>query len=1089
MFGFYKRKIGVRYVLATTLLIAAIIFVVSWTVGSQVDRLAEQNAKTVAKETAYHYTNIIKSELAAALHEAEVIADVFESAANVEGFRLTRRKANMILKYLIENRPRFLGIFLAFEPDAFDGKDARFSGEYGHDETGRFIPHWSRDDKGEGVLEPLTGYTEEGLGDYYLRPKKHLRKSITEPGLYPLRGKDVQVTSLTAPILDKQRKFIGIAGIHLALEVLQPLAGDIKIEGFEDAYVHFFSPDGLVITSSNSAYYGKRVEDVTNSPDFIENVRKNKEFLMTRSSGTLGGKTVITYGVPAKIGATDKQWIITVNVPKEVLTARAEEVITLIVNIGIAAILVAIFIMYFLTARGIVRPLRKAVGLSSLLTAGNLAARVEVHNAEDEIGQLLTAMNDMADRHQKIIQEVSTEFGKLADGDMRARITEEFTGDFSEIKQAANEMAEKLQAVIGEAPKMLEQLSNGNLSARSKSNFTGDFAKINNAANETAANLQMLIGETCEVLGMLSMGNMTARIAGNFPGDFAEIKRATNIMAKDFYSVIGETSKTLAQLSGGKLDIRIHSEFAGDFGELRNALESTARQLMEATRQNVTETWLKTGQMELNECMSGEQDIVHLAENIINIIVPWLEAQIGAFYVQEETGKEAACLRMIASYAFVRRKNLANRFVLGDGVPGQAALEQKIIIISEMPDDHIYTGSGKSAPYTILAVPFLYEGILKGVIEIASVNDFPPVQLDFLEQVMPSIGIAVNSAQSRAKMQKLLQQSQTQAEELQSQQHSLQKVNEQLRKQQGELQSQAEELQAREEELRQSNEELRERTEALEHQQKEIHDKNRELEKSQAAIKAKAKEVELASKYKSEFFANMSHELRTPLNSLLILARLLADNKENTLTEKQIKWARTIYSAGSDLLALINDILDLSKMEAGKIEVHPGDLLLSDVVASLEEKFRHIAEEKKVSFDITLADELPGRLHTDSQRLIQIINNLLSNAFKFTSKGGVRLDILPASPDKNLSGSDLNSAIAFSVSDSGIGIPPAKQKGIFEVFQQADGTTSRRYGGTGLGLSISRRLAQLLGGEIQLHSEAGKGSTFTLYLPEKIVNC
>ncbi|EDN68471.1 Response regulator receiver protein [Beggiatoa sp. PS] len=389
-----------------------------------------------------------------------------------------------------------------------------------------------------------------------------------------------------------------------------------------------------------------------------------------------------------------------------------------------------------------------------------------------------------------------------------------------------------------------------------------------------------------------------------------------------------------------------------------------------------------------------------------------------------------------------------------------------------------------------MIIPFLHENIIKGVIVLGSLEMLTPIQQEFIHQIMPSIGIAVNSVEARTKMQQLLQKTQVQAEELQSQQAELQHSNEELQSQSEELQSQTEELQSQTEELRQTNDELEERTQDLERQKNDVREKNLALEKTQQAIEAKANELELASRYKSEFLANMSHELRTPLNSLLILSQLLTNNKQGNLTDKQLEYAQTIHSAGSDLLKLINDILDLSKVEAGKIEIHLEEISLTDFIEIIKQKFCHVAENKELAFDITVANDVPATLNTDEQRLNQIINNLLSNAFKFTHQGGIEI-IVQSITEKSLQApvstsliTDLQKGalIAFSVSDTGIGIPKDKQQVIFEAFQQADGTTSRRYGGTGLGLSISRQLARLLGGDLQLHSEEGKGSTFTLYL-------
>ena len=503
-----------------------------------------------------------------------------------------------------------------------------------------------------------------------------------------------------------------------------------------------------------------------------------------------------------------------------------------------------------------------------------------------------------------------------------------------------------------------------------------------------------------------------------------------------------------------------------------------------------------------------------MAKKTIDLLTTYVNAQVGLFYLVSHSDPKQPVLQELASYAYTHHDNPPNQFQFGEGLIGQAALEQKMLSCSHTPEEYTYitrSGLSQTIPRHVFIFPFLYDNTVKGVIEIGFSEMLTDSQRAFLEQAMPNIGIAVNLAESRTRMQALLEQSQrqteelqTQSEELQAQQEEMQQINDQLQMQREEveqkqealqhrneelqsqseeLQSQSEELQTQQEELKQTNEELEERTEELERQKEAIQHKNIaleqtqvEMEKAKAAIEIKAKELELASQYKSEFLANMSHELRTPLNSLLILSQLLANNKQGNLTEKQVEYAQTIQSAGSDLLILINDILDLSKVEAGKMELNIEKLLLSDLVESLAHKFAPLAQEKGLAFHIQMADNLPEVLHTDVQRLKQILTNLLSNAFKFTNQGEVRLSITQEAKD----------LIAISITDTGIGIPSDKQQVIFEAFQQVDGTTSRRYGGTGLGLSISRQLARLIGGEITLNSQAGSGSTFTLSLPETL---
>ena len=526
--------------------------------------------------------------------------------------------------------------------------------------------------------------------------------------------------------------------------------------------------------------------------------------------------------------------------------------------------------------------------------------------------------------------------------------------------------------------------------------------------------------------------------------------------------------------------------------QLGLALSEMTHTLREVTAKNAVQDWFKTGQTQLHDQVSGDLTLIDLAHNVVSFITLYLEGQIGICYLVEQTAEslnQRFSLKQIASYAYTRRKNLSDEFEFSEGLIERAAKGQESVLLT------IDAGLGEEMPRHLLMIPFLYENVVKGVMVLGSSKSLTEIQQEFLNQVMPSIGIAVNSVESRTKLQELLTETQSQAEKLQSQkgklQHQteeLQHQKEELQSQTEELQSQTEELQTQQEELRQTNDELEERTRELERQRENIRQKNQALEKSQQAIQAKADDLELASKYKSEFLANMSHELRTPLNSLLILAQLLADNKPGNLSDKQMEYARTIHSAGSDLLTLINEILDLSKVEAGKMEVRIEAVLLSDLVETVEHKFRHIAEEKSLAFHFTMADDLPPKLNTDVQRLHQIINNLLSNAFKFTTQGEIKLTMQRPRDSETVSNLGLDSAtsIAISVTDTGIGIPKDKQKVIFEAFQQVDGTTSRRFGGTGLGLSISRQLARLLGGDIRLSGEEGYGSTFTLYLPENI---
>ncbi|MCP4698943.1 MAG: response regulator [Gammaproteobacteria bacterium] len=665
--------------------------------------------------------------------------------------------------------------------------------------------------------------------------------------------------------------------------------------------------------------------------------------------------------------------------------------------------------------------------------------------------------------------------------------------DRDELRQlfhAIQSMVASLAPLIEDIVQVSQGLAKGDLQVRPKAEYKGNFIRIKKALNSTLAGLRLVIADIVQVSQGLAKGSLQVAPKTEYHGDFVLIKDALESTSASLCYVIEDIVQASQGLANGKQHIISKDKYRGDFVRIKDALEAAGGKLADTTAKTYKQDWLKTGQTQLNEQMSGKQDIVTLAKNIIVFLSTYLGAKVGIFYLAKQNGERNPRLKMISSYAYVRRKGFVNEFELGEGLVGQAGLERQSITVNEVPDDYIriQSGLGHAVPKNIAVVPFLYENTLAGVVELGFLQELTELQLEFLNQVMPTIGITVNTTEAHTKMQELLLQSQAQAEKLQAQSQEMRDQQEKLQQTNEELQSQSEELQIQQEELRQTNEELQERTRDLEKEREAIRIKNRELEKTQAAIQAKAEELELASKYKSEFLANMSHELRTPLNSLLILAQLLANNKENNLTEKQLECAHTIHSAGADLLTLINEILDLSKVEAGKVEIHPENLAFADLACSLEEKFRYVAEEKSLSFAINMAPDLPAALYTDPMRLVQIINNLLSNAFKFTAQGGVTLEIRHPHKDENLSQSELDPArsIAFSVSDTGIGIPADKQKIIFKAFQQVDGTTSRSYGGTGLGLSISRQLALLMGGEIHLYSEEGKGSCFTVYLAERV---
>jgi CheY-like chemotaxis protein len=565
------------------------------------------------------------------------------------------------------------------------------------------------------------------------------------------------------------------------------------------------------------------------------------------------------------------------------------------------------------------------------------------------------------------------------------------------------------------------------------------------------------------------------------------------LLSRTISKPLKEVSEATERIAGGDLSTKLpESNRQDEVGILTRTFNQMMVNLRETTQQNDQQTWLKTNLAEVGQQLQGQRDLETVSRLILSNLAPLVGAQQGVFYGMQSI-EEQPVLKMLSSYAYQERRHLSNEFRLGEGLVGQCALEKQRILLTDVPDDYIriHSGLGSALPLNILVLPILFEHQVTGVLELASFQRFSELHLTLLDEISKAIGVALNTIVADMRTQQLLEESQTLTEELQVQQEELQESNQRLQEQAKALEEsefllkeQQEELKQTNEELQQLNQELEEKAELLAVQKREVEQKNLEIERARLELEEKAAQLALSSKYKSEFLANMSHELRTPLNSLLILARLLADNNDGNLTDKQIEYSRTIYSSGNDLLELINDILDLAKIESGTVSLELDTLSLSELQLSLERTFRQVAQSKDLSFTIDLSPDLPDSITTDIKRLQQVLKNLLSNAFKFTDQGGVTLRLASVQTKNVLATSTDQPTIAFAVSDTGIGILPEKQKIIFEAFQQSDGTTSRKYGGTGLGLSISRELAHLLGGSIQLVSQPGQGSTFTLYLPQ-----